>query len=343
MLDFANLLEPISEDAPCGANLEYDEQFGAMERAAQAKPEQQFGATVIAGEEPDWREVQQLAESLLKRTKDLRVGVELARAVLNTNGIGPFCECLAVLAQWNDSYWEGLHPQLDPEDANDPTLRGNTLSALASPQASLAALSRAPLASSRSHGRISLRDIAIAKGDMPAPAGMTSPPTTAQVESVFADCDLAELAEQARQVQSGASAARQLMTSFNNHAGSAAYLDWMPLVDQLSKIQAVLDEQLLARGVLSEPAPAAENGAPAATGAPVPDGEIRSREDVVRALDRICQYYARHEPSSPIPLLLRRAKRLTSASFLDILRDLAPAGVAEAETIGGPPEPAEGG
>src|SRR4029077_15276883 len=32
-------------------------------------------------------------------------------------------------------------------------------------------------------------------------------------------------------------------------------------------------------------------------------GDLRSREDVVRALDAICAYYSRHEPSSPVPLL----------------------------------------
>jgi type VI secretion system protein ImpA len=65
------------------------------------------------------------------------------------------------------------------------------------------------------------------------------------------------------------------------------------------------------------------------------DGEIRSRDDVIRVLDRICEYYERHEPSSPLPMLLRRAKRLATMSFLDILRELAPDGVAQAEALGG--------
>jgi len=63
--------------------------------------------------------------------------------------------------------------------------------------------------------------------------------------------------------------------------------------------------------------------------------EIRSREDVIRVLDKLCEYYAQHEPSSPLPLLLKRAKRLTSLSFMEIIQDLAPDAVAQAKSIGG--------
>jgi type VI secretion system protein ImpA len=56
---------------------------------------------------------------------------------------------------------------------------------------------------------------------------------------------------------------------------------------------------------------------------------------VLRILDALCDYYARNEPSSPVPMLLTRAKRLVDKSFIDIIRDLAPAGLAEAEVIGG--------
>ena len=64
-------------------------------------------------------------------------------------------------------------------------------------------------------------------------------------------------------------------------------------------------------------------------------GEIRSREDVVRALERISGYYAKHEPSSPIPLLVDRCKRLVMMGFLDIIRELAPDGVGQIETLSG--------
>lgn len=75
--------------------------------------------------------------------------------------------------------------------------------------------------------------------------------------------------------------------------------------------------------------------APAAGGTGVP-GALNSREDVVRALDAICDYYRRHEPSSPIPLLMQRAKRLATMDFMAIIRDLAPGAVQQVEEIRGP-------
>ena len=65
------------------------------------------------------------------------------------------------------------------------------------------------------------------------------------------------------------------------------------------------------------------------------DADIESREDAIKALEKVCQYFERHEPSSPLPLLLRRAKRLSTKSFLDILRDISPGGLDQAEALGG--------
>ena len=65
------------------------------------------------------------------------------------------------------------------------------------------------------------------------------------------------------------------------------------------------------------------------------DGEIRTRDDVVRTLERLCDYFRKHEPSSPVPLLLQRAKSLVAKDFLAILRELTPDGVAQAEVIVG--------
>jgi type VI secretion system protein ImpA len=55
----------------------------------------------------------------------------------------------------------------------------------------------------------------------------------------------------------------------------------------------------------------------------------------MNALDRICQYYAEYEPSSPLPLMLQRCRRLVTASFLEIIQDVIPEAMSQAESIGG--------
>jgi type VI secretion system protein ImpA len=53
----------------------------------------------------------------------------------------------------------------------------------------------------------------------------------------------------------------------------------------------------------------------------------------VRLLDESIRWLRAHEPSSPVPLLLERAKRLMAKDFLEILQDLAGDSVAQAEKI----------
>ena len=71
-----------------------------------------------------------------------------------------------------------------------------------------------------------------------------------------------------------------------------------------------------------------------ARGAAAP-GAINSPTDVANTLDRIIAYYQREEPSSPLPLLLERAKRLVGADFLTIVNDMAPRGLENVQLIGG--------
>jgi len=62
-------------------------------------------------------------------------------------------------------------------------------------------------------------------------------------------------------------------------------------------------------------------------------GSVNSREDVIRALDAICDYYRRREPASPVPLALQRARDWVNKDYLAILRDIAPGGVDEANRV----------
>ena len=75
--------------------------------------------------------------------------------------------------------------------------------------------------------------------------------------------------------------------------------------------------------------------APAPVAARV-SGEVESRDDVLRSLDRILAYYARHEPSSPLPVLLTRARGLVQADFAAIVRNLIPDGLSQFEHLRGP-------
>ena len=72
---------------------------------------------------------------------------------------------------------------------------------------------------------------------------------------------------------------------------------------------------------------------------PAVGGQISTREEAVRILDLVCSYLERHEPSNPAPLLIRRAQRLMTKNFVEIVRDLMPDSLSNLERLAGQLEP----
>ena len=334
-LDVESLLEPLSEDAPSGPNLEYDATFAALEQAARGKPEQQYGSTIIPAEEPNWLDVKQLGMDLVERTKDLRVACTLALGLLETEGLPAFAEGLALIRGYLERFWPTVHPQLDPEDDNDPTVRVNTLSSLTDQATTVNALRATPIVSSRLVGRFSLREVDIAKGEMPLPAG-EEPIKASTIEAAFNETDLEQLRTNTKAARESLEHVEAIESTITQQVGAAQAVSLELLRHTLRDIYVVLEDNLTRRDAVEAPSEAA----PAADGAPAVaagrlTGEIQSREDVVKALEKICQYYARHEPSSPLPLLLTRAKRLATKSFLEIVEDLTPDALAQIQALAG--------
>lgn len=329
--EIEDLLAPVSAEDSCGADLEYgDPAFTAFDRATQGKPEQQIGSTIIPAEDPDWKAVARQAIQLLVRTKDLRVAVHLTKALLHTDGLKGLADGLTILRRYVETYWEGLHPRLDPADANDPTMRVNILATLAAPDV-LATVKAAPLFESRTVGRFSYRDLEAASAGANGGGG-----SMATIEAAGMDCNLAALQERTAAALTAAEAVRQLESMLTELIGGAASPPFGPLATLLQKISGLL-QSALDRKIPSGASPegADEEIAPGATTSDALSGEVRSRDDVVRALERILAYYAKHEPSSPVPLLVERCKRLVTMGFLDIIRDLAPDGVRQIEALSG--------
>ena len=334
VIDVNRLLQPITDVAPCGENLEYDAAFGELERVAKGKEERRSGAEVIPAEEPKWPEVGEAADALLKRTRDLRVLAYLTHAGLNVDGFAGFAAGLQVVHGWLQTFWDSVYPQLDKEDDNDPTLRINSLAALDSREGILRTLTRVPLVVSRAAGRYSLRDIRLAKGEV-APAAGEKKPDSALIDAAFADCDVAQLGATAEAVREASKTLEAIVVLMRERVGAGRAPTVANLTKDLRSLQVLLTQQLEKRGVVAAAGAGAEAGQPQAAPPPPPPGGIRNREDAIRILDDVSDFFKKNEPSSPVPLLLQRAKRLVSKDFMEILKDLTPKGVSEAEAIGG--------
>ena len=335
-----NYMIPHGADAPSGENLEYDPAFAALEGAARPAEDRQMGDAVIPGEAADPRAVIAAAEGVLSRSHDLRAAGLLAPAKVATEGFAGLAEVLGYVRWCLEEHWESCHPQPD-EDDGDLTMRVNAVMALADPASTLRAVRQAPLTRSAAFGRASLRDVEIVEGETQPREDEEPAFDAASLAAAFRDTP----ADALDAIRAGVAEAREHLkaidAAFDAHAPGEG-----PNLAALQRLLHRASTRLpgpdgaaeeAAAGEAAAPAPGGAPGgaAPAARAAAAPPGTIQSPADVSAALGRIIDYYARHEPSSPIPVLLGRARRLVGADFLAIVRDMAPEGMDNVRLVGG--------
>ncbi len=355
VIDLDRLLQEISPEAPSGENdLEHDPAFMELERDMQGTPAVEVESKIVQeAREPDWGQVRKSALELLERTHDLRLVVSLTRALLHTEGIQGFHDGLSLIHGFVDRYWDSLYPRLDPDDDNDPMERVNALETLNDWHAIIAPLMKVTLCASRSAGKVNLRQYRIAGGRLD---GLTvteeernTAPSSATIEGIFAECDPVELRAAWEAAGGAAQKLAALDALLREKIDGALAPDFKQLGQVLKEMHGLLESGLAKR----EPLNIAENAQVAQTADPEPSEASRAapgdavggvsggrrpdvvenRQDVLRLLEKICDYYAGHEPSSPVPLLLRRAMGLVDKNFLEIMQDLAPDCISQVEAI----------
>jgi len=352
MIDVAKLIAEISPEQPCGENLEYDLAYRKLLTDAKGKPAQYKGQElIVSAEEPDWPVIRDASLELLSRTRDLDLAIHLAASLLKTDGLAGFRDGLKLISGLLEQRWDHVHPQLDPEDP-DPLARINLLSAL-SPSGGYADeaalrfpefISQAPLSLAKAH-RVCYRDVRVARGELPpSDEPGKQPMDKPAIDGMLRNAPPDDLQNTIQALDDSISCLNSIENVFRDKAGDGSVPNLQATTSLLTSMKGYLNTHVAA------PAggPAVEAGgqvaaglaAPAVGGTSAPiTGEIASPDDVVRMLDKICAYYRVREPSSPVPLLLNRAKGLVAKNFLDIIGDLTPEMVAQMRNLGGIREP----
>ncbi len=345
-IDVELLLQETSPEAPCGQDMSGDLAYRELETMAQGRPEQQIGDVVKPAEEPKWSEVRDRCVEFLKQTKDLRLAVNLAVSLLKIEGVAGIRDGLGLIRGMLERHWDHVHPQLDPEDNNDPTERMNIIMSLSpgpdvygDTMKFMQRVREAPLCNSRRVGRFSLQDILIATGEMSAPAQTEAPlPEMSVIEAAFEDTAGEELQATAGAVEGALADIQGIDAFLTERVGAGVAPNLSGLESVLRQANKHLQDHLARRGYATateeDTAAAGEAGKPAEAAAAL-SGEIRSPKDVLLAFEKICRYYERHEPSSPVPLLVKRAQRLVSRNFMEIIQDLSPDSASQIQTITG--------
>jgi type VI secretion system protein ImpA len=349
MVDLDVLLAETKELPPCGPNLEHDLSFFELEEAGRPKPEQRVGEAIKPAEEADWPKIVKLSQGLFLRSKDLRVAVHLARGLTRTEGVPGLAAGLTLIHGLLDRYWGGIHPLLESEYGDDPTERLSALAPLCDPatlppgagdETIIKDLRDVELARSREHGVLQARDVEIALGRLAQVRTDTSgiPKTLGQIHAQLATAFATD-----RTVPSALREARERVLAIDtllvDRVGTERTVDLKPLANCLGSLLEACDTALGTRERVAVGVSASSDGGEAIGASPTIDGQIRTRDDAVRMLDLVCRYLERHEPSNPAPLFIRRAQRLMTKNFMEIVKDLLPDSLSNIERLAGEAEP----
>lgn len=332
-----SVLKSLGDEAPSGPNLEYESVFAALELAAQPGEERQAGNEILEAEPPNYVDVLEKAKAVLAESHDLRAAVYLAAAGLHVSGFRGLAEATTYIRACLETFWDTCHPQLDADDDDDPTMRVNAVLGL-SDAAMVKAVRLAPMTQSNAFGRVSLRDIDIANGDATASAGADRVLDSASIAAAFKDTKEDVLQAIFESARTALDDLKAIDAAFDNHI-PAQGPDLSPIQKVLQRIVSRLAQETGGSAVAEEPVAQGETPqSPSATVSAAPaaaPGTISGPRDVEAALERILAYYDSYEPSSPLPLILKRAKRLVGADFMTIMKDIAPGGIDNVRLVGG--------
>lgn len=335
-MNLDDLLAPVTPEHPCGENLEYDSGFQAMEQAAQGKAEQQFGDTIIPAEPADWAEVEKLAVNLLERTKDLRVMLALTHAWTRQRGLVGYADGLLLVQQALILYWDTMYPQLNESGETDPFYRINALAALSDKSELTMVLRSATLLCSNGD-ELTLRD-ALALLDGSKTECVDYPGGRSRLIEELA-CGKHPGIETLRTI-------RERLQTISEHLEQ--YLGESDVLEmsQLKKSLMLLTGSAHIPAIPPSFAPAEVRIVDVQDTPPVNlevslqnvdwhNAQITTRTDMQLMLEKTRQYFVRHEPGHPAPLLIERIQRLIELDFMGIMQDLTPEGVQQLENIFG--------
>lgn len=112
------LLAPISEDEICGTDLSFSNDFHEIKKARiEDNPLLDLGDWVSEPKQADWSFVAQKSTTLLKdKTKDIRLLTWLSEAWANLYGFEGVALGLELSHRMLEQYWLKLHPEIEDDD-----------------------------------------------------------------------------------------------------------------------------------------------------------------------------------------------------------------------------------
>jgi len=225
-VDIEALLQPIADDAPCGKDMSFSNEFDAIQELRREEdPTLPQGEFVTELKVADWPGAAELCERLLKTgTKDLRVAGWLVEAWAHLRGFAGLADGLSLVNALCERYWVQVHPI--PDDGEQELRIGN----LAWVLARVESLSRGvTLLRSPTHG-LGLSQIEVARTRQSA-AGRSADGDLAVTDGVLTMEDVVRVQRETP---------REFLAANLADAGRA--------IEALADLQAAVDQRLGADG-----------------------------------------------------------------------------------------------
>jgi len=329
VVDLDAIFLPVAEETPCGENLRYSGLYDEIAEARRADDNLNQGDWQTELKVADYRRVVDLAiPALSAKTKYLQIAAWLSEALIKLYGFAGLRDSLKLVTGLQESFWEGLYPEIDEGDMEG---RANAISWLDAQGSS--AVRSCPFTAGAGYGYNEWQDAK--RFDIPANLEMLDSETQAkyielrtiaQTEGrVTADMFKSAVAQTRRAfVEQINYTIDECWTAFRelNRVIEEKYeRNQMP---GLSNLEKSLDDahtqvkKLLEKKRLEEPDetdvqdPAAdENGSngnvESVSVGGSGGGPVRSRPEALKRLGEIAAFFQRTEPHSPVAYLVQRA------------------------------------
>jgi type VI secretion system protein ImpA len=365
--DLDALLAAIPGDAPQGTDLreDYSAQspyFRLRDARSEAREAERrsesLGDEAESGTPPQWKTVISLARTALaERSKDLEVAAWMTEALVRLSGLSGLTAGALLLQGLGEQFWDGVFPLPDEDGIVTRVAPITGLSGAETDGTLMAPLRRLPLFMrpdgspfgwwqyERSQELASIVDEARRQQRIEAGTMLLE-----DVEKEARAAGAAHFTRLRRTLDDAIAAWSGMGETFDRLAGADGPSTGriLSLLHAMAEVVARFAPPDEAGGSDEPAAIAAESGAEAsAAGAPRAGGgqPARSREDYLRQLGEIAEYFRKTEPNSPLAYTLADAVRRARMAWPELIAELVPdesTRLAILSSLGiKPPEPAE--
>jgi type VI secretion system protein ImpA len=310
-LTLDKLLAPVDDENPVGQDLSYSNERQQIEQA--------FESEEGEDDERDWRGVLRLIEEQAEQTKDIWLPVYVARAGALAGSLETAALGAQALAGMFEQYWDTVHPQLEELGFMG---RKAPCDSLASRGGFLLPLERTVLVAHPRLGAFTGEDLQRFAKER---EGADNYGMFRAVLEDRGDEVLQEAIGQLDQIEDGLRRADRIFTDAAAGEPSPNYGQTYAL---LTTLRQSLGQFLSTPMEGSSDETADEGGGGGgggqASAGPRISGRVENRDDVMRTLDLIADYYRRAEPGHPMLPLLERIREWVTMDFMDLMKQIAP-------------------